>query len=640
MHYFEATLLSIILMLAILVDVLRFPLIKKDRGSRFFAELTIAYSIYLVITIFICLGREGIVLYPIPINRILWTLHYLSFPLLLGMWMHFNALNVIDNEKLVNLLSLIHAIPLAVLTMIALLDISRQQFYPFNAAYEHMLPTPGTTYMLILSFFFCLAMLLPTLGHRKELPGSFLFISMLLPVAFTTSFIAFYVTHTHVMFTMVNSFMMVLYYLIGQRDSVRTDPLTGLPSYTLLKRKMIRIFRFRSPYAVILLDIENFRYFNSRYGQFIGDQILIELADYLRTLANANEVFRISNDQFCLCFPATKEETALSITNQIENRLKHPWILNERSVHIQVNMAIISIPQQAETLEEFKQAVNQLLLEIKTVRSKSLIVYTRESMIDHERKLNIISALRESIKFTDQVVVHYQPIYDAKTEQLVSAEALMRIKDRHLGFLQPGEFISLAEQTGLIVQLTQIVLAKVCKFIKQFPQDYSPLSHIAMNLSGEDFESKTLGKILLNIIEKEGVNPKQIGFEITESVVLQSYETVSDVMIELSLKKITFALDDFGTGYSNLRALIDLPYDYVKFDKSVIHAAENNPSMLSLLTEMLHKMGKCVIAEGVETKEQLALIRSVGIERVQGYYFSKPLEEEIFHNLVVKARKD
>ncbi|WP_320121402.1 bifunctional diguanylate cyclase/phosphodiesterase [uncultured Sphaerochaeta sp.] len=640
MHYFEATLLSIVLMLAILVDVLRFPLIKKDRGSRFFAELTIAYSIYLVITIFICLGREGIVLYPIPINRILWTLHYLSFPLLLGMWMHFNALNVIDNEKLVNLLSLIHAIPLAVLTMIVILDIPRQQFYPFNIAYEHMLPSAGTTYMIILSFFFCLAMLLPTLGHRKELPGSFLFISMLLPVAFTTSFIAFYVTHTHVMFTMVNSFMMVLYYLIGQRDSVRTDPLTGLPSYALLKRKMIRIFRFRSPYAVVLLDIENFRYFNSRYGQFIGDQMLINLADYLRTLANANEVFRISNDQFCLCFPATKEETALSITNQIEDRLNQPWILNERSVHIQVNMAIISIPQQAETLEEFKQAVNQLLLEIKTVRSKSLIVYTRESMIDHERKLNIISALRESIKFPDQVVVHYQPIYDAKTEQLVSAEALMRIKDRHLGFLQPDAFISLAEQTGLIVQLTQIVLAKVCRFIKQFPEDDTPFSHLAMNLSGEDFESKTLGKILLNIIEKEGVNPKQIGFEITESVVLQSYDTVSDVMIELSLKKITFALDDFGTGYSNLRALIDLPYDYVKFDKSVIHAAENNPSMLSLLTEMLHKMGKCVIAEGVETKEQLALIRSVGIERVQGYYFSKPLEEEIFHNLVVKARKD
>ncbi len=271
--------------------------------------------------------------------------------------MHFNALNVIDNEKLVNILSLLHAIPLAVMAVIALFDIPKQQFYPFNIGYEHMLPSGGTTYMLILSFFFCLAMLLSTLGHRKELPGSFLFISMLLPMAFTTSLITFYITHTHVMFTMVNSFMLVLYYLIGQRDSVRTDPpLTGLPSFTLLKRKMIRIFRFRSPYAVILLDIENFRYFNSRYGQFLGDQMLINLADFLRTLAKTNEVFRISNDQFCLCFPATKEETALSITNQIENRLNQPWILNERSVHIQVNMAIINIPQQAATMEEFKKS--------------------------------------------------------------------------------------------------------------------------------------------------------------------------------------------------------------------------------------------------------------------------------------------
>ena len=349
MQYFEATLLSMVLMLAILADVLRFPLIKKDRGSRFFAELTIAYSIFLVITVFVCLGREGIVVYPIPISRILWTTHFLSFPVLLGMWMHFNAFNVIGDGKLVNWLSLIHSIPLAVLAIIAFFDIPRQQFYPFNEGYNHMLPTDGTSYMFILSLFFCMAMLLPTLGHRKEMQGSFLFISILMPVAFSISLITFYVTNTYVMFIMVNSFMMVLYYLIGQRDSVRIDPLTGLSSYTLLKRKLIRIFRFRSRYDVILLDIENFRYFNSRYGQYIGDQMLVSLAEFFRTLVNGNEVFRISNDQFCLCFPANKEKNAHAIADRIRDRLNQPWELSERSVHIQVNMAIISIPQQAET---------------------------------------------------------------------------------------------------------------------------------------------------------------------------------------------------------------------------------------------------------------------------------------------------
>ena len=368
--------------------------------------------------------------------------------------------------------------------------------------------------------------------------------------------------------------------------------------------------------------------------------MLVSLARFLTTLGRANEVFRFSDDQFCLCLPASTDKTSIEVTDLIKNRMNQPWELNGRTVFIQTNMAAINIPQQAETMEEFKQAANQLLLEIKTLRNKSLIIYTRESTVDHERKRNIISALRDSINYSEQILVYYQPIYDAITEQLVSAEALMRVEDAHLGFLKPDEFISLAEQTGLIVQLTQIMLAKVCKFLKQIPEDNSPLSHISMNLSGEDFESKVIGKTLLDIIEREGVRPRRVGFEITESVVLQSYDIVAEVMIELSMKKITFALDDFGTGYSNLRALIDLPYDYVKFDKSVIHAAMANPSMLSILTEMLHKMGKCVIAEGVETEEQLALIRSVGIERVQGYYFSKPLKEDVFRDLINQKREN
>lgn len=455
-----------------------------------------------------------------------------------------------------------------------------------------------------------------------------------MPVAFAISLVTFYITHTHVMFIMVNSFMMVLNYLIGQRDSLRTDHLTGLPSSTLLTRKMIRIFRFQSPYAVILLDIENFTYFNARYGQYLGDQMLVLLAKYLSTLGKANEVYRISGDQFCLCLPARNEETARTVTDQIKERMNQPWDLNGKTAYIQINIAVINIPRQVGTMEEFKRASHQLMLEIKMVRDKSLIVYTRESTAEHERKLNIISALRESITYPEQVLVHYQPIYDANTEQIVSAEALMRIHDTNLGFLQPGEFISLAEQTGLIVPLTKLILAKVCRFIKQLPEVTPLLDHISINLSNEDLKAKLIGKTLLDIIEGEGVKPKRIGFEITESMVLQSYEAVADVMIELSLKKITFALDDFGTGYSNLRALIDLPYDFVKFDKSVIHAGMTNPAMLSLLTEMLHKMGKCVIAEGVETEEQLALVRSVGIERVQGYYFSKPLKEQDFRELL------
>lgn len=621
------------LMLAIWADVLRFPLIKRERGSLFFTELSVAYSLFLVITILIHLGEEGVFLYPLKISMILWILHFTSFPVLLFMWMHFNALNVVDNEKLVNMLTYIHSAPLIVFLVISAIDITRQKFYPFNLKYEHMLPSMGTYYFIILSLLFCVIMMLSTLGHRKKIKESFLFIVILMPISFTISVVVFFLTHTYGMFILTNSIMLVLYYLLGQRDFYRTDALTGLATYTLLKHKLVRIFRSQAPYAVILLDIENFRYFNSRYGKSQGDQMLVSLAKYLGTLVESNEIYRISNDQFCLSVSIKDGRTVQTLIDTITERMAHPWQLTDRSVHIQVNIAVITIPQQVKSLEEFSEVSEKLMFELKMLKDKTLIVYTRESTTDYERKQNIVSALRESIKNPDQIILHYQPVYDTKSEQMVFAEALMRIQDKHLGFIRPNDFIFLAEQIGLITPLSQIVLSKICKCIKQLPIENTPLKFISMNLSGEDFELVHFKEVMLDIIERENINPKYVNFEITESVLLQSYETVTKAMVALSKKDITFSLDDFGTGYSNLSSLIDLPYDYVKLDRSIILAGMTNYNMLQMLTEMIHKMGKLVIAEGVETKEQLLQIRNVGIDMVQGYYFSMPLSEEDFRML-------
>ncbi len=636
MHYLEPLILSMVFMLTILFDVLRFPLIKKDSGSRFFAELTIAYSIFLILSTLMYFSRERIISLPLFAIQLLWTAHFLSFPFLLMTWMHFNASNVISNEPFVKKLTLIHSIPFIVLAIIAILDINKQQFYPFNEHYDHIIPGGGTTFMMTLSLFYCFAMIMPTLGHRKELQGSFLFISVLLPLALSLSLITFWVTHTHDMFIMVNSFMIVLFYLIGQRDSIRVDPLTGLSTKILLDRKLIRIFRTQSQYTIILLEIENYQFFITRHGQIVADKLLIHLGQYLRTLGNANEVFKIANDQFFLCLPFKKELKGEQLINQIKERMGQPWKIEELEVYIQVNIALITIPHEAKSLDEFHHVTNQLLLEMKMVGKKTMIMYKNNSSITYQRQMDIISALRDSIRNPHQIIVHYQPIIDCSTGKIVSAEALMRIEDKDLGFLQPDEFIPLAEQSGIIVELTKILLAKVCMVVKQLTQLNSSLDYIAVNLSAEDFESKEIGKVLLEIIEREQIKPRQIGFEITESVVLQSYEAVAHVMVELSVKKITFALDDFGTGYSNFRALMDLPYDFVKIDKTVTQKAPTNPTMLTLLTEMLHKMDKCIIAEGVETKEQLELVKTIGIERVQGYYFSKPLPKEEFLEVVTK----
>ena len=635
MQFFEVNVLSVVLILSLFFELIRFPLLSNDRGSRFFREIAIVFSLFILISLLVDIGQKGILSYPLFIERLLWIVHFLSFPFLLSMWAHFNAMNIIDNAKLVTRLSLLHSIPMAILAVVAYADIFQQNFYPFNAGYEPLLPSIGTYYMVGLSIFYCITMVLPILAHYKDLQGSFLFISFLLPVMFFSSIVAFWVTHSHEQFMLVNSFMLILYYVVGQRDSVKVDALTGLPTSALLQRKLIRIFRFQSPYAFILLDIENFRYFNSRYGQLLGDKMLVALAGFLSTLGSANEVFRLGSDRFCLCIPDKNMGGADTLVAKITERLDQAWELGDNSVFLQANLGVINVPHQVATREEFQHATDQLFMEMKTERKKSVIVYAREDSIVLQRKLNIITALRDSVRNPEQVQVYYQPIYELDSGRLVSAESLMRIEDKHLGLLQPSDFITLAEQTGLIVHLSQILLTKVCQTVKRIPED--SLEYIAVNLSGRDFDSKSIGKTLLEIIKREGVNPKRIGFEITESVVLQSYETVADVMEKLSIQKISFSLDDFGSGYSNVQALMDLPYQFVKFDASLIQRSTSNPLMLSLLTGMLHKMDKKIVAEGVETEQELAMVKRIGIDRVQGFYFSSPITCDEFLALVEKS---
>jgi EAL domain-containing protein (putative c-di-GMP-specific phosphodiesterase class I)/GGDEF domain-containing protein len=428
------------------------------------------------------------------------------------------------------------------------------------------------------------------------------------------------------MFMLVNAFMLVLYYLIGQRDSVTFDSLSGLPNEALLQRKLIRIFRFQSPHALIFLDIENFEYFSSLHGAPAAEQVLVGIGTFLKTMAASNEAFRLEGSRFCLCLPSKDGRLAGSVVQAVRQRMTQGWQVEGELLFVQVNFGVLHIPSHASTLAEYDQARKRVLSEITSVRKQLVFIFTKQDAFDQQRRMNVLSALRSSIRNPEQVMVHYQPIYDVATGRMVSAEALMRIKDEHLGFLNPEQFISLAEQSGLIVHLTKILLSKVCTLVRKNLGECA-LEYISVN-------SSHIAGSLISIIEQEQIAPKKIGFEITESVALRSYEKVSQVMLELSLRDIKFALDDFGTGYSNLKALMDLPYAYVKFDKSVIHAAMVDPAMLALLVDMLHTLGKVLIAEGVETEQQLEMVKSVGIERVQGFYYAKPMEEQAFLALV------
>jgi len=212
--------------------------------------------------------------------------------------------------------------------------------------------------------------------------------------------------------------------------------------------------------------------------------------------------------------------------------------------------------------------------------------------------------------------------------RIIAAEALMRIEDERLGMISPGEFIPAAEMAGLISPLTEIMVRKVCTLLKTHVKQTSHLTHISINISAEDLNSSEFAHRILDIIEQTQVDAGKISFEVTESVLLSPSDFVQKNWNAFTERGIHFLLDDFGTGYSNLETLVSKPFDFVKLDRSVVSNPTNNYELLALITGMLKHLGKSMVAEGVETAEQLEVVKREGIQFVQGYYFSKPVPEE------------
>jgi diguanylate cyclase (GGDEF)-like protein len=631
MHILEASVLSTILLLFIFFDVRRYPLPKQDKGSRFFAELAVTYTCFLVLNIMLHGASQNLFRLGLWEARILWALHVLSIPFLLTLWVHFSLINVAEDTRQVSRFSTLLVLPLVLFAFLVFADLPVQQFYPATPFFTYIWTTPGSSYLFILSSFLCLVMLISPLWNLKTLQGSKPFLAFLLPFTLSIALATFRITHELTLFVTVNSFMLVLNYLVIHRDAVVLDDLTNLSMGPLLQRRLIKAFRNRSQYSLLLVDVENFRLFNSRHGRNTGDRMLQELAAYLKTMPYNQEAFRLKDDRFCLLLH--QASSALECAGQLQRRMEDPWQLGEETVYLSLHLLVIHIPEQASSFDELMYIIEQMLQQVKTQQSTSLLVYDANILKVHQHRLDIISALREAIRRPEQVQVYYQPIHDNKTGALSGAEALMRIQNNHLGFLQPDQFIPIAEQTGLIRDLTFIVLDRVCALLGRHPKVRQSIQSISVNLSAEDFTNALLAHDLLEHIQAQGIAEHLISFEITESMIIQSHDTVKQVMHTLSSYGIQFALDDFGSGYSNFSMLMDLPLHTIKFDKQMILKSPESPQLLALLSSMLHALGKTNTAEGVACKEEALMVQALMIDRVQGYYYSEPLAEDRFLSL-------
>ncbi len=414
------------------------------------------------------------------------------------------------------------------------------------------------------------------------------------------------------------------------------DSITGLPNKMLfLDRLNVGLANARrscTKLAVIVLDLDNFKTINDTLSHAFGDRILMQIAEKIKgLLREADTVARFGGDEFIILQPGLKDITDITrVADRIIESFRSPWILEGREYYITASMGIAIYPNDG--LDESTLVKNA---DIAMYRAKDKGKNNYEMFMESMNrkiidKLNLENALRHAIEKED-FVLYYQPQIDIVTGEIISVEALIRWNREGVGLVQPLEFIPVAEESSLIIPLGEWVLKTACKQnVKWISSGFKPLL-MAVNLSAKQFQQRDLVEMIDRILHETGMEPTLLELEITESTAMQDIDFTIEVLKRLREKGIRISLDDFGTGYSSLNYLKILPLDTLKIDKSFIHDIALNPNEEAIAKSVIgiaHKMNLMVVAEGVETNDQLEFLKVHMCDKVQGYLLSKPLPSD------------
>jgi diguanylate cyclase (GGDEF)-like protein/PAS domain S-box-containing protein len=424
------------------------------------------------------------------------------------------------------------------------------------------------------------------------------------------------------------------------------DELTGLPNRALFRDRLhtaiARARRTRKQLAVLALDLHRFNQINDTLGHAVGDQILRDVALRLRScLRDVDTIARLGGDDFTLLIEDIDHPGDLTrIAECIRHSFSLPLDVDGREVFVSASIGIALYPRDTEDADELIRNADAALYRAKGLGGNAHIFYDAEMGSRTVARLNLESELHRALE-RDEFVVHYQPKVCVDTLRIVGAEALVRWNSRN-GVIPPAEFIPIAEETGLILDIGRWVMQAACNQAVQWQRAGLPPIGMAVNLSPRQFMQRDLFETIDNVLSRSGLDPKFLEFEITESMLMHQGESVIDTLERLSAMGVRLAIDDFGTGYSSLAYLKRFPVQDIKIDRSFIRNLTDDPDDTAIVTAVAHmtrSLGLNLIAEGVETEDQLATLRRLRCGTFQGYLFSKPLPPREFAALLALDAK-
>jgi len=416
------------------------------------------------------------------------------------------------------------------------------------------------------------------------------------------------------------------------------DILTGLPNRTLfidhLRLALTQASRDSHMVAVMYLDLDNFKEINDSLGHAAGDQVLQAVSRRLKAcLRESDTIARIGGDEYSVLLPfANHEEDIVIITNKIISAFQKPFVIDNHALHISTSIGISTYPSDSSNTDTLLRNADAAMYSAKKGGKNNYRFYNPAMNSRTFERMKLMNRLRGAVE-SEELVVYFQPQVNMATGQTLCAEVLVRWQNPEMGLLQPIQFIPMAEETGLIIRIDEWVMRAACAQARKW-QDagYAPVC-VMVNCSSRHFQQSDFAGTVYGILQDTGLDPVYLGIEISERTIIQDIELIIPQLVKLSEAGVRFCIDDFGTGYSSLNFLKKLPVQMLKIDKSFISGLSTDPdykTITNAVINMAHSLKLKVIAEGVETEDQLSFLQFIHCDEIQGYHFSKPLPSEEF----------
>jgi len=409
--------------------------------------------------------------------------------------------------------------------------------------------------------------------------------------------------------------------------------LTGLPNRALFMERLgysiSQSSRQKQSLALIFLDLDGFKTINDVLGHDVGDELLVDIAQRLTsTIRTSDTVSRFGGDEFTLLLnDISSNEALIKMAEKLLHVVSQPILCGNREVHLSTSMGISMYPQDSESAIDLLKFADTAMYQAKKLGKNTYQFYSPELHSESIGRMSIESELRSALA-NKELVLHYQPKVDVLKRQITGVEILLRWQHPKKGLLTPSDFIDVAEETGLILPIGKWVLMEACKQAIDWKTSAYSHMNIAVNLSVVQLYQEDLLSTLSTCIEKHRMLPDTLQLELTESMVMNDVGRDRKILNDLRNLGISLAIDDFGTGYSCLNQLRNIPVDTVKIDRSFIRnfdSDERSVAVVKAIIGLAGAMGLYVIAEGVESENEIRRLVKLGCHEIQGFYFSRPV---------------